>query len=58
MEVPDGVVGVDRKTSICKLLKELYDLKQVPRRWNFEMDHFLKKIGFICSSMALACTLN
>lgn len=56
MEVPDGVVRTDRKTSTSKLLEALYGFKQAPRTWNPKMEHSLKNLGVIGNSGALACT--
>lgn len=45
IKIPDGVVGVDRITSICKLEKMLFGPKQAPERWNLKMDNFLESFG-------------
>lgn len=50
MEVPQNVVGVDRITSFCVLVKTLYGLKQGPRELNLKLKHFLKNLQFICNS--------
>lgn len=44
MEVPDVISGVE-KTGICELVQVLFGLKQAPRKCNFKIDHFFKRLG-------------
>src|SRR5277367_4212948 len=46
MTVPEGI-DHDAITSICKLKKTLYGLKQSPRMWNQKIDQYLINQGFI-----------
>src|SRR5215469_10330765 len=46
MELPEGVEGIIGK--ICKLIRSLYGLKQVPRKWYQHIDEFLvNQQGFL-----------
>jgi hypothetical protein len=39
------VKGEERK--VCKLLKSLYGLKQVPKQWHKKFDRTLTSVGFV-----------
>ena len=49
MTIPEGVGGpsVNRSTQTCRLNRSLYGLPNAPKCWNYEIDFFLKEIGFI-----------
>ena len=42
----EGFVDDNNKDMVCKLHKELYGLKQVPRAWYERLHKYLVKIGF------------
>lgn len=45
-----GVPGIDRHSTICTLLKALYELKQEPRTCISKIVSFLKILDFISRS--------
>lgn len=47
MEQPEGFVQKGQEHLVCKLNKSLYGLKQSVCKWNWRLDKFLKKCGFI-----------
>lgn len=49
IEVPEGVTRIDRNSTVCKLLRALFGLKQSPRRWNMKIDAFLTKDLQFCA---------
>ena len=53
MSQPEGYeeTGPNGEKMVCKLLKSIYGLKQAPRNWNKDVDKFLRKIGFVPSSV-------
>ena len=46
IEQPMGFFDDNKKDMVCKLYKELYDLKQAPRVWYEILQKYLVKIGF------------
>ena len=40
----------EKNTSVCKLRKSIYGLKQSPRCWNSALDKQLKEMGFVQST--------
>jgi hypothetical protein len=46
IEKPKGYEVEDKKSHVCKLKKDLYGLKQVPRAWYVQIDIFLMSLGF------------
>lgn len=47
MKILDGVNYAKKQTSICKLKKFFYGLKQSPRAWNQKIDDFsIQEFGF------------
>jgi hypothetical protein len=46
MDRPDGFVAKGHEGKVCKLLKSLYDLKQVPKQWHEKFDKTLTSAGF------------
>jgi hypothetical protein len=46
MEQPEGFELSDNPKLVCKLKKDLYGLKQVPRAWYHRLDTYLKDKGF------------
>ena len=50
MRQPEGFVAEGREHLVCKLRRSIYGLKQSPRCWNFTLDSYLKKIGFLQST--------
>jgi hypothetical protein len=51
IEKPQVFEVEDRKTHVCKLKKDLYRLKQVPRAWYGRIDIFLTILGFTKSKV-------
>lgn len=47
MEQPDGFVVKGEERKVCKLLKSLYGLKQVPKQWHEKFDRTLTSAGFV-----------
>lgn len=47
--VPEGVRRVDRKSTFWNLMKSVYELKQVSRTGNENIDSFLKHLDFTSS---------
>ena len=47
MDQQDGFVPKGQEGMVCKLLKSLYDLKQVPKRWHEKFDRTLTFAGFV-----------
>jgi hypothetical protein len=46
MDQPDGFVVKGEEQKVCKLLKSLYGLKQVPKQWHEKFDTTLTGAGF------------
>lgn len=46
MKQPQGFVDSTLLNYVCKLVKSLYGLKQVPRTWNAKFTVYLPAIGF------------
>jgi hypothetical protein len=46
MTQPQGFEAKGQEHKVCKLVKDLYGLKQVPRAWYAKMDEYLRKVGF------------
>lgn len=53
MKVSDGVSGIDRKSTIRKLIKLLNGLKHMHWRWNAKIDSSLNHLGFTSSPASL-----
>ena len=49
IEQPKGFVAHGKETHVCKLKKELYELKQAPKVWYERIDTYLQKMGFVKS---------
>ena len=47
MDQPDGFVVKGQESKVCKLLKSLYGLKQMPKQWHEKFDRTLTSAGFI-----------
>jgi hypothetical protein len=47
MDQPDEFVPEGQEGKVCKLLKSLYDLKQVPKQWHEKFDRTLTSAGFV-----------
>lgn len=45
MKQPPGFTSTTHPTSVCRLLRSLYGLKQSPRAWYEDLDTFLRTIG-------------
>ena len=54
MTQPEGCVVDGQDNKVCKLLKSLYDLKQVPKQWHAKFSETLLVDGF-SSSDADSC---
>ena len=50
------VPGQEEK--ICKLLKSLYGIKQVPKQWHGKLDNVLLCDVFLLMMLINVCTLN
>jgi hypothetical protein len=46
---PEGFVKSGQEHLVCKLKKELYVLKQLPRSWYEKIDYFFLQQGFMRS---------
>ena len=46
MEQPEGFQLTYNTNHVCKLKKELYVLKQVPRAWHYRLDKYIQDKGF------------
>jgi hypothetical protein len=46
MQKPLGFEIEGQEHKVCKLIKDLYGLKQDPRAWYTKMDEYLRKFGF------------
>jgi hypothetical protein len=51
IEQPQGFEVEYRKTHVCRLKKDLYELKQDPRAWYGRIDSFLTSLGFTKSKI-------
>ena len=49
MQQPEGFILKGQEQLVCKLRRSIYGLKLSPRCWNFTLDSYLKKIGFLQS---------
>ena len=47
MDQPDGFVSKGQEGLVCKLLKSLYGLKQVPKQWHEKFDRTLTSASFV-----------
>jgi hypothetical protein len=47
MDQPDDFVVKGQEGMVCKLLKYLYCLKQVPKQWHEKFDKTLTSVGFV-----------
>ena len=47
MRQPKGFIADGQEHLVCKLKRSIYGLKQSPRCWNYTLDNYLKKIGFL-----------
>ena len=47
MDQPNGFVAIGQEGKVCKLLKSLYGLKQVPKQWHEKFDRTLTSAGFV-----------
>ena len=46
MEQSDGFVVPGEENKVCRLIKSLYGLKQVPKQWHEKFDIILTSVGF------------
>jgi hypothetical protein len=46
IEKPQGFEVHSRDTHVCRLKKDLYGLKKVPRDWYTKIDSYLTRLGF------------
>nr|GFA50237.1 zinc finger, CCHC-type [Tanacetum cinerariifolium] len=47
MKQPEGFVMLGNEHKVCKLVKSLYGLKQVPKQWHQKFDEVVLSIGFL-----------
>jgi hypothetical protein len=47
MDQPDGFVAEGQEGMVCKLIKYLYSLKQVPKQWHEKFYRTLTSVGFV-----------
>ncbi|KAL9447409.1 hypothetical protein AB3S75_014971 [Citrus x aurantiifolia] len=46
MDQPEGFIAPGQENKVCKLVKSLYGLKQVPKQWHEKFDHTMITSGF------------
>ena len=46
MEQPEGFIVPGKEKKVCKLVKSLYGLKQVPKQWHAKFDQIMLANGF------------
>ena len=46
MSQPEGFVESGKEKKVCKLVKSLYSLKQVPKQWHEKFDQIVLSYGF------------
>ena len=46
MDQPEGFIKPGQEYKVCKLVKSLYGLKQVPKQWHEKFDHVMLSNGF------------
>ena len=46
MKQPDGFIMPGNEHKVCKLIKSLYGLKQVPKQWNQNFDEVILSSSF------------
>lgn len=46
MEQPEGFMVLGKENKVCKLVKSLYGLKQVPKQWHEKFDDIIITNGF------------
>jgi hypothetical protein len=47
MDQPEGFVVKGQEGMMCKLVKSLYGLKQVPKQWHDKFDRTLTSVRFV-----------
>ena len=46
MDQPEGFISLGQEKKVCRLVKSLYGLKQIPKQWHEKFDKVMKLNGF------------
>jgi hypothetical protein len=49
MDQPDGFIAKGQEGMVCRLVKSIYGLKQVPKQWHDKFERTLMSVGFVAN---------